>query len=82
MASARVFFQWFWKEVNNRSTEQINELNAKAMEVKLWWDENNLQPDWLWKVTACRPRAGAGDVNVRSAGLSDTSTARRVSASL
>jgi hypothetical protein len=46
-ASARVFFQWFWEEVNKRSAAQVTELNDKAREVQLWWDENNLAPDWL-----------------------------------
>jgi hypothetical protein len=60
MASARVFFQWFWEEVNKRSTERIKELNAKAMEVKLWWDENNLQPDWLLKGDGVPPPGWSG----------------------
>jgi hypothetical protein len=49
MAGARVFFQWFWEQVNARSAEIVAELNAKAMEVKVWYDEHDLRPDWLFK---------------------------------
>jgi hypothetical protein len=49
MASAKVFFQWFWGEVNERSTELKDELHAKGTEVQLWWEEHNLNPDWLFK---------------------------------
>jgi hypothetical protein len=59
-SSARAFFQWFWEEVNKRSTEQINELNMKATEVKFWWDENNLQPDWLFSGTGQPPPGWSG----------------------
>jgi hypothetical protein len=59
-SSARAFFQWFWEEVNKRSTEQINELNEKATEVKLWWDENNLQPDWLFSGNGEPPPGWSG----------------------
>jgi hypothetical protein len=59
-ASARVFFQWFWEEVNKRSADLIAELNAKAKEVQFWWDENNLQPDWLFKGDGVPPRDWSG----------------------
>jgi hypothetical protein len=49
MAGARVFFQWFWEQVNARSSEIAAELTAKAMEVNLWYDEHDLRPDWLFK---------------------------------
>lgn len=49
MAGARVFFQWFWEQVNARSSDIVAELNAKATEVKLWYDEHDIQPDWLFK---------------------------------
>jgi hypothetical protein len=49
MAAARSFFQWFWEQVNERSSEIVAELNDKATEVKLWYDEHNLRPDWLFK---------------------------------
>ncbi|KUI27213.1 hypothetical protein AU196_01365 [Mycobacterium sp. IS-1742] len=48
-ASARAFFQWFWDEVNARSVEELAELNAKAKEVQLWWDERNLAPYWVYE---------------------------------
>jgi hypothetical protein len=49
MTSATVFFAWFWGEVNDRSTELKDELHAKGTEVQLWWEEHNLNPDWLYK---------------------------------
>jgi hypothetical protein len=49
MSGARVFFQWFWEQVNERSSEIVAELDGKAMEVKLWYDEHDLRPDWLFK---------------------------------
>lgn len=49
MAGTRVFFQWFWEEVNARSSDLAAELNAKAVEVKFWYDEHDLRPDWLYK---------------------------------
>lgn len=59
-ASARVFFQWFWDEVNARSVEQIDELNAKAGEVQLWWDEHNLVPDWVYEGDGMPPPGWSG----------------------
>jgi hypothetical protein len=35
--------------VNARSSDIVAELNAKATEVKLWYDEHDIQPDWLFK---------------------------------
>jgi hypothetical protein len=35
--------------VNARSADLVAELNAKGMEVKLWYDEHDLRPDWLIK---------------------------------
>jgi hypothetical protein len=49
MAGVRVFYQWFWEQVNARSADLVAELNAKGMEVKLWYDEHDLRPDWLIK---------------------------------
>jgi hypothetical protein len=60
MASARVFFEWFWDEVNRRSAEIRDELEAKGVEVQLWWDENNLNPDWLYKGDGMRPPGWSG----------------------
>ena len=33
MAGVRTFYRWFWEQVNERSSEVVAELNAKAMEV-------------------------------------------------
>jgi hypothetical protein len=49
MAGVRLFYQWFWEQVNARSAHLVSELNAKGMEVKLWYDEHDLRPDWLFK---------------------------------
>jgi hypothetical protein len=49
MSAARAFFQWFWEQVNERSSEIVAELNEKATEVKLWYDEHDLRPDWLFR---------------------------------
>lgn len=33
MAGVRTFYRWFWEQFNERSSEVVAELNAKAMEV-------------------------------------------------
>lgn len=38
--AAGQFAQWFWGEINRRSASLIDEMNAKATELKLWYDEN------------------------------------------
>lgn len=49
MSGARKFFQWFWEQVHELSADIVNELNDKALEFKFWYDEHNLNPDWLMK---------------------------------
>lgn len=41
------FAQWFWSEINLRSVALIDELNTKATELKLWYDENVGSPGWF-----------------------------------
>jgi hypothetical protein len=38
--AAGQFAQWFWTEINRRSASLIDEMTTKAMELKLWYDEN------------------------------------------
>jgi hypothetical protein len=55
MAGVRVFYQWFWEQVNARSAYLTTELDAKATEVQFWYDEHNLRPDWLFKGDGVQP---------------------------
>jgi hypothetical protein len=41
------FAAWFWTEINTRSTELIDELTTKGMELMLWYEENAGIPDWM-----------------------------------
>jgi hypothetical protein len=41
------FAAWFWAEINSRSTALIDELTTKAMELKLWHDEQVGTPEWI-----------------------------------
>jgi hypothetical protein len=45
--AAGQFAAWFRAEINARSAELINEITPKAMELKLWHDENVGTPDWF-----------------------------------
>ena len=45
--AAGEFAQWFWLEINQRSLMLIDEMNTKAMELKLWYDERVGHPDWF-----------------------------------
>ncbi|MET8423898.1 hypothetical protein [Nocardia sp. NPDC004860] len=47
MKSVRKFYEWFWTEIDTRSEAQKDELRARATELQLWHDENNVRPDWL-----------------------------------
>ena len=38
--AANEFAAWFWDEINRRSASLIDEMMNKAMELKLWHDEN------------------------------------------
>ena len=38
--AANEFAAWFWSEINRRSASLIDEMTTKAMELKLWHDEN------------------------------------------
>ena len=49
MAGVRTFYRWFWEQFNERSSEVVAELNAKAMEVQLWYSEHDLRSDWLFE---------------------------------
>lgn len=39
--AAGQFAAWFWAEVNGRSTELVDEMMAKATELRLWYRERN-----------------------------------------
>jgi hypothetical protein len=45
--AAGQFAAWIWAEINALSAELINEITTKAMELKLWHDENVGTPDWF-----------------------------------
>ena len=45
--AANQFAAWFWSEINSRSASLISEMTTKAMELKLWHDENVGPPDWV-----------------------------------
>ena len=45
--AAGQFAAWFWAEINSRSAALIDEITSKAMELKLWHDENVGTPDWI-----------------------------------
>ncbi|MBO0852402.1 MAG: hypothetical protein J2P18_01380 [Nocardia sp.] len=47
MKSVRKFYEWFWTEIDTRSEAQKDELRAKAIELQLWHDENDVRPDWF-----------------------------------
>ena len=45
--AAGQFAAWIWAEINALSAELINEITTRAMELKLWHDENVGTPDWF-----------------------------------
>lgn len=47
MKAAGQFAAWVWAEINARSAELIDEITTKAMELKLWHDENVGTADWF-----------------------------------
>lgn len=53
MSSVREFYEWFWGEIDKRSSYLKEELHQKARELQLWYDENNPRPDWL--TSGCEP---------------------------
>jgi hypothetical protein len=45
--AANEFAAWFGGEINRRSASLLDEITTKAMELKLWHDENVGPPDWV-----------------------------------
>jgi hypothetical protein len=56
--------------------------DGKGMEVKLWYNEHDLQPDWLFKGAGLPHPIGTVVSNAPSVGTLGTNTERRGSASL
>jgi ribosomal protein S17 len=53
--AAGQFAAWVWAEINARSAELIEETTTKAMELKLWHDENVGTADWFDRGLRHRP---------------------------
>lgn len=47
MKSVREFYEWFWGEIDQRSSLIQDELRTRATETQLWRDENDPRPEWL-----------------------------------
>jgi hypothetical protein len=45
--STQAFFAWFWTQISEQSAALIADRNAKVTEVRLWWEENEPQSEWV-----------------------------------
>ena len=51
ISSTQQFFVWFWRRISELSVDLIAERNAKATEVRLWWEENEPASEWFMTKT-------------------------------
>jgi len=47
MAATRVFYAWYWEDINDRNRAIRDEMLQKAKELSLWHEEHNYVPDWV-----------------------------------
>ena len=69
--AAGQFAAWVWAEINARSAELIGEITTKAVELKLWHDENVGSADWFDRGLRHRP-GGTVDSGGRGSAGTDT----------
>jgi hypothetical protein len=76
--AAGQFAAWIWAEINALSAELINEITTKAMELKLWHDENVGTPDWFDRACVTHRPGGTVDSGGRGSAGTDTRMHTRV----
>lgn len=47
VSATRIFYGWFWEEINNRNEACRDEMLQKGKELFLWHEECGYMPDWL-----------------------------------